>query len=166
MAQVVYDNVDPEAAQLQNGVLSGKSFFFVQRLPMRSHFISQVKSNGGREVKLEAQADYIIADHKRQDAPPGSLSYTFIEFAIKNGELPPEGNHIAGMPKGTLRPVGSAIPGRSTRTPFTAEDDRVLYDWVKKYEMEGGAVRGNQIYKQLEAQVSVTLCPSNDFRNY
>jgi len=132
------------------GVFEGLSFFLVKRLPSRSDFVRQVLMNGGLVVRLEAQADYIIADHFRQDAPAGSISYTFLEKAIQNGQLPDLKDHGAGPAPNTLRDPGSTRPGKSTRTPFTAEDDRELYQWVKQHEAKGSFLRGNEIYKDLE----------------
>ena len=61
-----------------------------------------------------------------------------------------------GEPQGTVRTVGSAtIPKKGTRTPFTAEDDRVLFEWVTSFEAQGGAILGNKIYEQLAAQVDI-----------
>lgn len=134
-----------------SGIFEGLRFFLVQRLPSRSNYVTQIQSNGGRVVKTEDQADHIIADHFRKDCPPGSISYTFVENAIRNGELPSPNDHIAGPAPGTVRPAGSAIPGKSTRTPFTAEDDRVLWQWVERCRVKGGLIKGNEIYKQLEA---------------
>lgn len=33
------------------------------------------------------------------------------------------------------------------------KDDQILYDWVKPFEEQGGAYKGNEIYKQLENEV-------------
>ncbi|KAK0967534.1 hypothetical protein LTR54_018268, partial [Friedmanniomyces endolithicus] len=112
-----------------------------------------VQANGGRVVKLEAQATYIIADHLRVGCPPGSISYTFIDSANKDGALPNPDDHPAGPLPGAIREVGSvSAPGKQTRTAFTAEDDWVLWQWVERARSEGGMVKGNDIYKQLEAK--------------
>ncbi|KAK2829862.1 hypothetical protein FQN49_007186 [Arthroderma sp. PD_2] len=55
------------------------------------------------------------------------------------------------MPRGTIRQPAMG-PTRRYREPYTAEDDRILYDWVKPIEQAGGRVSGNKIYQQLEAQ--------------
>ncbi|TKA26872.1 hypothetical protein B0A50_04318 [Salinomyces thailandicus] len=136
------------------GLFTGVSFFLVQRVPSRSGFVDKIKANGGRVVKLEQQADYIIADHVRKDCPPGSISFTFIDSAIRNGALPEPEEHRAGPPVGAVRDVGSTIPGKQTRTAFTAEDDRVLWQWVQRSKEMGGSVKGNDIYKHLEARNS------------
>ncbi|GAB7349409.1 hypothetical protein MBLNU459_g8526t1 [Dothideomycetes sp. NU459] len=151
MAPVAYQDV-ADGTGIQGSIFSDKKFFLTARLPMRSHLASLVETNGGQLVKLEKQADYVIADHLRADAPPGSLSYTFIEAAIAKGGLPEECEHPAGKAANTVREVASTAPGKTTRTPFTAEDDRVLWQWVKTAEASGVAVKGNELYKQLEAK--------------
>lgn len=132
-------------------LFEGLSFFLVQRVPSRGSFIDKIRANGGNVVRLEAQADYVIADHYRKDCPAGSISYKFIDKAIESGELPDPQDHPAGPAHGAIRDVGSGAPSKGTRTPFTAEDDRVLWQWVERCKTEGQLVKGNEIYKQLEA---------------
>ncbi|KAK1056866.1 hypothetical protein LTR74_014610 [Friedmanniomyces endolithicus] len=137
------------------GLFNGLAFFLLQRLPSRASYVAKVQANGGRIVMLEQQAEYVIADHLKSSCPPGSISYTFIDAAIQDGTLPDPKDHLAGPAPGTVRLVGSTIaPGKRTRTPFTAEDDRVLWEWVERARSEGGSVKGNEIYKQLEAKNS------------
>ena len=83
----------------------------------------------------------------------GSISWTFIEKSVKNGKLEDIKDHPAGPVAQNTRPVGSRQPTKSTRTPFTAEDDRILLNWVVKAERDGLAIRGNEIYEQLEKKV-------------
>jgi len=64
-------------------------------------------------------------------------------------------DHRAGQVTHAVREVGSEQPKRTGRTPYTAEDDRILMDWVTKTERAGGSTRGNEIYKQLERKVSL-----------
>jgi hypothetical protein len=133
-------------------LFAGKSFLVVQRVPMRTSFLDRIRANGGRIVRLESQADYIIADHVRNDCPPKSLSYTFIEAAIKAGALPDPNLHRAGPAPGFVRTVGSTIiTPKASRTPFTLQDDRDLWNWVQKFRNLGiHGIKGNEIYKQLE----------------
>lgn len=111
-------------------------------------------------MPLEKNANIVIADHARKGAPPGSISWKFIEQSVVKGELEDVDDHRAGPPAGTIREVGSAQPGRKGRTPFTAEDDRILMEWCVKAERKGLSLRGNDLYKQLEAKVKRTtyLC--------
>ena len=135
------------------GLFDGISFLVGLRVPMRSNFLDRIRANGGRIVRLETQADHIIADHMRNDCPPNSLSYTFIEAAISAGALPDKNDHRAGPAPGYARTVGSTVvPPKSTRTPFTPQDDRDLWNWVQDYKNQGvHGIKGNEIYKQLEA---------------
>ncbi|KAK0254976.1 hypothetical protein LTS09_010089 [Friedmanniomyces endolithicus] len=149
MAPVVLVPHSTSVAPALGGLFNGLAFFLLQRLPSRA----SVQANGGRVVKLEQQADHVIADHLKSGCPAGSISYTFIDAAIKDGSIPDPKDHLAGPALGTVREVSSTIaPGRRTRTPFTAEDDRVLWEWVERAKSEGGSVKGNEIYKQLEAK--------------
>ena len=83
----------------------------------------------------------------------GSTSWTFIEKSVKNGRLEDIEDHRAGPVTQSTRPVGSKQSTRSTRTPFTSEDDRILMNWVVKAERDGLAIRGNEIYEQLAGKV-------------
>jgi hypothetical protein len=77
----------------------------------------------------------------------------FIERWVANGELEDIEKHRAGPPVGTIREVGSAQPARKGGTPFTPEDDRILMEWCIKAERAGLSLKGNDLYKQLEAVV-------------
>ncbi|KAK5701759.1 hypothetical protein LTR97_004577 [Elasticomyces elasticus] len=150
MAPIVISDAD-DATPAVGKLFDGLAFFLVQQLPTRASYIAKVQANGGRVVKLEKQADYIIADHFKLGCPPGSFSYTFIDAAIKAGALPDPEDHPAGPPLGALREVGSVgVPGKQTRTPFTAADDKELWEYVEKARSDGGMVKGNDIYKHLE----------------
>jgi telomeric repeat-binding factor 2-interacting protein 1 len=101
-------------------------------------------------VPLERDADYIISDPARKDAPAGSYSWKFIEDSLKKGVAQDVEQYLAGPPAGSVRSVGSRIPGKTTRTPFTPSDDLVLYKWVTDAVKKGMATKGNEIYEQLE----------------
>jgi hypothetical protein len=101
-------------------------------------------------VKLEKQADIVIADHALKNPPAGSISWTFIDKSVKGKMLEDVENHRAGPTTRTVREVGSIQPARSGRTPFTAQDDRDLLLWVTKAERNGLSIKGNDIYKQFE----------------
>ena len=110
------------------------------------------QQNGGEIVLLDKNADFIIADHARQDNPPGSTSWKWIEDSVKKGELQDPDDYSAGPKERVVRAVGSSHPVRTGRTPFTAEDDRLLMEWVTDAELKGASLKGNELYKQLEAQ--------------
>ena len=104
-------------------------------------------------MKLEKLANIVIADHARSDSPAGSISWRFIEWSVREGVLEDKDDHRAGPAEHT-RPVGSNQPAKKTRTPFTAEDDRVLLEWVVKGERAGVSTKGNELYIQLERKVN------------
>jgi hypothetical protein len=144
---IVYtDMADPVGGA--DGVFTDLEFFIVQRVPQRSHYVSLVESNGGRVVKLEAQADYLIADHMRHDAPAGSLSYKFIEEAIKQGEIPDDEAFLANRRK-SANSTAATSSKKSTRTLFTDDDDKLLYALVHKAKEQGYAIQGNTLYQVL-----------------
>jgi len=133
-------------------MFTSKKFFLVQRVPFRASFIDTIEQHGGRVVRIEAQADYIIADHLRKDAPPGSISYKFIEEARRTGVLPEVDAYRTGEQSSTVRLAGStSTANKSTRTPFTAADDLLLWRWITSGT---GSERGNEIYKGLALKVS------------
>ncbi|KEQ61348.1 uncharacterized protein M437DRAFT_52189 [Aureobasidium melanogenum CBS 110374] len=150
----VYTNMANSADVEGGGVFANLKFFVVQRVPSRSHYISLVEINGGRIVKLEAQADYLIADHLRHDAPAGSLSYKFIEETVKQGQIPEDDSpFLAGRRKSAM-PVTTAVASsskKSTRTPFTDDDDKMLYKWVHRAHEQRLATQGNTLYQVLAA---------------
>jgi hypothetical protein len=148
-------------------LFEGKSFWVAQRVPMRSTWLEQIRDNGGVVVPLEKQADHLIWDHARpKDAPAGTISWTYIEKSVKKGELENPQDHLCGPRIGTQRDVASRQPGKSTREPYTAEDDRVCYKWASEAEERGIQVKGNSIWMQLGALVSTRLLvawPSSEF---
>lgn len=86
-----------------------------------------------------------------------SYSFTFIERSIRNGVLEDLEDHKVGPPAGTIRSIGSVIqPAKSSRIKYTQDDDRILWHWVHSHTQRGGGTEGNEIYKQLETQVSKT----------
>ena len=155
----VYKDVAEDLEFGSGGKLfAGKKFWVAQRVPIRNHLLDDIKSNGGEVVMLEKQADYLIADRFRRDCPPGSISYEFIEQSIKQGELANPDDHPAGPPKGEAREVGATRqPTKSGRAAYTAEEDKILYKWVRDVEAAGGLTSGNELYKQLEQKVGANI---------
>lgn len=150
-AAVVYDDV-AEGADVATGALfEGCRFWVAQRVPIRASYLAKIEANGGQLVKLEKQADFLIADHFRKDCAPGTISYEFIDKSIAKGELLDPDDFPAGPRTGTARDVGSIVqPAKGTRAAYTPEEDRQLYKWVRDAQALGIAVSGNELYKQLE----------------
>lgn len=75
-----------------------------------------------------------------------------MEKSIRKGRLEKLEDHVAGSYARNARPVGApTITTKGVRTPFSAADDQFLWDFIKPVEETGGSVRGNEIYKQIEA---------------
>lgn len=158
-SHVVYSDL-PEDAPAQGTLFEGLRIWVAMRVPMRKTFVSQIRDNGGQVVPLEKDADMMIADHMRSEAPSGSFSWKWIEACIKEGRLVDKEEYRAASKEVVTRPVGALKPVKTSRVPYTDADDLELYNWVKAYERRGGKVLGNEIYKQLEEQVctfTVTL---------
>ncbi|KAH8666585.1 hypothetical protein BX600DRAFT_497372 [Xylariales sp. PMI_506] len=142
----------------EGGVASGTSrgslfqdtkFWIAQRVPLRNSWVQHIEKNGGAVVKLEKQADFMIADHARKDAPAGSYSWKWIEDSIRNGMmLDAKPYEIQRIPLES-RPAG-AVQHKSGRTPFTEDDDRLLRTFVAERRARGEATSGNKIYQELE----------------
>ncbi|KAG4438097.1 hypothetical protein IFR05_006418 [Cadophora sp. M221] len=144
-ARIVYKG----AAGGGGNLFEGKKIWLSHRVPMRTTFKEQVESNGGVVVALDKNADIIIVDHARRDCPSGSISWTWIQQSIKNGRLENIEDHRAGPTHAQIREVGSGQPTKKTRTPFSAEDDRILMEWVTRAERKGLPIMGNALYQQL-----------------
>lgn len=110
------------------------------------------QANGGEVVLLEKQADILIADHKRRDAPPGSYSWRFVEDSVKNGAVMQMQEYLNNPPP-AARPVGSGQPTKATRTPYSKADDEILMRWVLTRERAGQSTQGNVIYQELAIKV-------------
>lgn len=99
----------------------------------------------------------LIADNIKRGGlvpPPESYSYQWIEFSVKNGQLENKDDYKIGQPPGSSRQIGSTQQTKATRNAFTVKDDLILTKWVTAREWKGYAAQGNEIYKELERQVS------------
>ncbi|KAK7942704.1 TRF2-interacting telomeric protein/Rap1 C terminal domain-containing protein [Apiospora aurea] len=164
-APIVYSG---DAAGEGGTLFQGHKFWLAQRTPMRRTWLNHIKvyprryflflaqstltspqNNGGQIVALEKNADFMIADHVRKDSPQGSYSWKWIEDSVKKGKLLDADDYlIGGKPEEQPR-AGPSAPGKSTRTPFTEEDDRILMQWVLRRERQGESILGNKIYQEL-----------------
>lgn len=151
IARVVTDSAFQE--EPLGNLFSGLKFFITQRVPMRSHYIGLVKNNGGQISILEKNADHVIVDHARKNIMPGGVSFRFIEECIKNNKVVDSAPFMVGRLLGSPGDDRTLQLASSTRKPFTASDDRILWKWVEQCQARGGAVQGNEIYKLLEQNV-------------
>lgn len=103
----------------------------------------------------------MIADHVRKGNPVGSISYRFVEQSVKNGVLEDLEDHLCNGPLQRAAGVGSSSKNRpqrpqvakSTRTPFTHEDDSELMQWCVRKMRQGAPMKGNAIFEAFEAIV-------------
>lgn len=152
---IVYESVAEGANVKVGDLFEGRKFWVAQRVPNRTDLLNLIKANGGSIVQIEKLADWMIADHFRPtQCPPGSINYDFIKQSVAKGELQDPNDFPAGPKTGATRDVGSiSRPAKSTRVPFTPEDDRQLYRWAKDAQASGVAVSGNELYMRLEEKV-------------
>lgn len=97
-------------------------------------------------VQLEKFADVIIADHLKNDAPNGSVSWKFVEDSVKAGNI----QNINDYKK---HKSSTTHPTKPTRNPFSAEDDKLLTQWVLYQERLGERPQGTKIYQEFAEQV-------------
>ncbi|KAI9665995.1 MAG: hypothetical protein M1821_003930 [Bathelium mastoideum] len=140
---------EPDRPNERPQLLRGLKFWVSFRCPTRSSFVQSIEYLGGEIVPLESQADKLIVDHLRKDNPPGSISYQWIEHSYKKGELQPLEDYLQGPSHGAKRGIGSTRSSKSSRTPFTLEDDRVVWNFVQQCVKAGERALGNEIYKEF-----------------
>lgn len=109
-------------------------------------------------VPIEKNANYLLVDHAKQNAPPGSYSWKFINDSIDAGTRKPIEDYLCTEAPRKARAVGSSLPQKGTRTPFTAQDDLILSKWVAENERLGVGIHGNTIYKEFEEKVRFHCC--------
>ena len=144
-----------ECANGEEGTLfKNITFFVLQRVPTRNSIVDQIESNGGKITKVEKNADVVIADHARKDAPPDSLSWKWIEESIKAGNLVDKEEWRAG-PAGAVQQRAGALkrPARLGRNTYSKEDDVYAYRFVNHPDRKGMQEMGNKIYQQLAESV-------------
>ncbi|KAG5918926.1 hypothetical protein E4U42_006700 [Claviceps africana] len=101
-----------------------------------------LRRNGGRVVPQEKDAQVLIADHARKDAPLHSVSWKYITDSVANGCAQLTDRYC-------LRPRASAeISGgaKLTRSGFTNAEDAALANWVLSHSRDR---TGNEIYKKF-----------------
>lgn len=141
-----------------DGVLfKGLSFFCGQRVPSRSKYIELIRRNGGEIRPLEKNADIRIADHvRRSQNAPGTVSYEWIDKSIEAATLLDLEDFPAGPSEAAPRPVGAGTlrPAKASRNPYSADDDAFLRAEMTVAERRGVSLRGNELFKQIEAKNS------------
>ncbi|KAK0733239.1 hypothetical protein B0T26DRAFT_683206 [Lasiosphaeria miniovina] len=162
-AHIVYDG---HAADTEGTLFEGTTFWVAQRVPSRQRILGLIKSNGGKVVLVDKQADIRIHDHARKDVPSGQgfVSWKFIEESVKKGDLCDVNDYIIDNPSAPVSALASArasaparasvptpktAPVKQTRTPFTREDDELLGAWVRRCRDQGESIGGNAMYQKF-----------------
>ncbi|KAM0251275.1 hypothetical protein ACHAQJ_008266 [Trichoderma viride] len=101
-------------------------FWISRRVPQRDIIVDKIQSNSGTVVILEKDADMLIADHARKDAPLGSYSWKFIIESVNAGIVQVEDKYLIGPAPGQPRSVLAGPHAKKTRTPFTELDDAIV----------------------------------------
>ncbi|SCO36050.1 uncharacterized protein FFNC_05013 [Fusarium fujikuroi] len=142
---ITYDGVESAEG---GTIFKDLKFWLSHRVPSRKHWTELITQNGGKVVLLEKHADMLIADHLiKRDAPPRSYSWKFIKDSVENGYIQIKDKYLIGRHPDEPRPVGSNQAKKSTRTPFTAEDDAKLTRWALSHPTQH---KGNQIWYEYE----------------
>lgn len=111
------------------------------------------QGNGGEVVRLEKNADMLIADNVKVagvSPPVGSYMWRWIDDSVKNGFLQDKDDYLIGRREGSARDPGTSEQTKVGRTPFTKKDDLTLTKWIAAEERMGNALSGTVIYKALE----------------
>ncbi|KAH6610620.1 transcription factor rap1 [Trichoderma cornu-damae] len=125
--------------------------FWVSRMvPQRDDIVAKIQNNSGAVVILEKDADMLIADHARKDAPLGSHSWKFITESVNAGIAQVEDRYLIGpSPSQARRPVVAGPRAKKARTPFTEQDDAII---AKRILERGINTAGNKMYMELEKE--------------
>ncbi|KAK5083753.1 hypothetical protein LTR05_006258 [Lithohypha guttulata] len=127
-------------------LLTSLKFWLSQTLPSRSELKRRISDEGGVVVELEKNADYCLVDPHKKNTYFSSCThdYRFVLDSLQANELQDPGDYESAVHSHTDRPAP-----KTTKTPFTAADDQILYDWVTPFRENGGGFSGQNIYKQL-----------------
>ncbi|EPE03231.1 transcription factor [Ophiostoma piceae UAMH 11346] len=133
-----------------------------------------VKKHNGIVVQSESDADIFILDPKRAASRPG-ISHVWIEDCVRSGRkideeryliVPPDPQEQARTLSAARSISASQTAANSRRRNlFTAEDDRILIQWLRREQRIAGrnnvsfSINGNAIYKSL-AEVPSQPSPS------
>ncbi|KAF3072240.1 hypothetical protein CFAM422_005641 [Trichoderma lentiforme] len=144
-SHITYDGVTGAAAG--GNIFKDIKFWVSRRVPQRDSILDKIQSNSGIVVALEKDADMLIADHARKDAPLGSYSWKYITESVNAGIIQVEDKYLIGPPPNQRRSVLTGAHAKKTRTPFTEQDDAIVAKWVLKHGID---TAGNKMYMELE----------------
>jgi hypothetical protein len=161
-AHIVYEGVQrsrddadgddtSDRPSLTHTLFRGQKLWFGHAVPQRKWLIENARQNGAIIVDLDTDADVRLVDHTRKNNVPGTTSFQYVESSIRKGTLEDLASHAVGVRNRVSRAIGSTVTApKHGRTPFTEQDDQVLWNWLKPFMDRGGADKGLEIFKQLE----------------
>ncbi|KAL7956862.1 TRF2-interacting telomeric protein/Rap1 C terminal domain-containing protein [Trichoderma compactum] len=144
-SHITYDGVTGAAAG--GNIFKDIKFWVSRRVPQRDSILDKIRSNSGVVVTLEKDADMLIADHARKDAPLGSYSWKYITESVNAGIVQVEDKYLIGPPPNQRRSVLTGAHAKTTRTRFTEQDDAIVAKWILEH---GINTAGNKMYMELE----------------
>ncbi|KAK4061159.1 transcriptional regulator family: ARID/BRIGHT [Trichoderma aggressivum f. europaeum] len=144
-SHITYDGVTGAAAG--GNIFRNIKFWVSRRVPQRDSILDKIQSNSGVVVAREKDADMLIADHARKDAPLGSYSWKYITESVNAGIIQVEDKYLIGPPPNQHRSVLTGAHVKTTRTKFTEQDDAIVAKWILK---NGINTAGNKMYMELE----------------
>ncbi|RFU81688.1 transcription factor rap1 [Trichoderma arundinaceum] len=143
-SHITYNGVSGDGG---GNIFKDMKFWVSRRVPQRDSIVEKIQNNSGAVVLLEKDADMLIADHARKDAPPGSYSWKFITESVTAGIIQVEDRYLIGPPPSQARSIRTGPHAKKSRTPFTELDDAI----VSKRVLERGIdTAGNKMYMELE----------------
>ncbi|GAB1315656.1 hypothetical protein MFIFM68171_05866 [Madurella fahalii] len=138
--RIVYEGVN---GKYEGTLFGGIKFWVAQRVPTRGDIVAKIEDNGGKIVLLEKYADVLIADHAKKNAPPGSVSWKYIDDSVRLGTIANIDDYRIASTNPTPKPA------KAGKLPFTNQDDQILVSWVRQHVHNHS---GNKIYQDLEKQ--------------
>lgn len=80
-----------------------------------------------------------------------------MELSVRNGRLEDLEAHRIGP--SSPRPMGAShIPKKGTRTDYSLQEDKILFDWLYPFEQRPNSpISGNRIYQMLAEKVHASI---------
>lgn len=137
------------------GIFDGLNFWVSQAVKGRNELLRTVREHGGQITPREQAATHCLVDpdKKSSHASPCVYDYKFVLESVEAQTLQDDAQYEVNGASSANRPVGDSLSTRkTTKTPFTAADDQILYDWITPFRERGGKYQGNAIYQQLQSK--------------
>lgn len=121
--------------------------------PLSSNHADTAKDRRGKIVITEKGADVCIGDHMKRKSP-GFVSYHWIEECCKNGQVVDTELHAITVNTPAIRSGGTGGMRTVRRNEFTADEDRMLLEYVKSQAAVNKPISGFAPYNVFAEAVS------------